>query len=458
VTALWGGRFEEPLDAAFEAFNRSLSFDRRFVQQDLEGSIAWAEALHEAGVLSRSETRKLTKELRRLGKELEDDPSPLDESRAEDVHSFVEEILTERLGDVAKKLHTGRSRNDQAVTDLKLYLKLRGEGLERAIARLQRGLLDLAERHADLPLPGYTHQQRAQPVTAGHHALAYVEMLGRDRDRLSDALGRMDSSPLGSGALAGTAFPIDRTKLARRLGFKGGPTRNSLDTVGDRDFVVELVFVCSVVMLHLSRLAEDWIFFSTFEAGLIRFGDDVTTGSSLMPQKKNPDALELIRGKAGRVMGDLTGLLATLKGLPLAYDKDMQEDKEPLFDALDQTEACLTVAERVVRSATYDEDACESASATGYLNATDLADLLVQRGVPFREAHERVGRAVREAIDVGAELDQLPDERLTTLFPELGDLSDELSVPAVLARRNTIGGTAPRRVRAEVRRWKRRLD
>jgi argininosuccinate lyase len=319
-------------------------------------------------------------------------------------------------------------------------------------------LVEKAETTHDAPIPGYTHLQRAQPITIGHHLLAYVEMLARDRGRLLDALARMDVSPLGCGALAGTAFPVDREKLAAMLGFESA-ARNSLDAVSDRDFVCELLFAASMSMVHLSRLAEDWIFFASQEAGFLEFSDAVATGSSLMPQKKNPDAMELLRGKCGRVIGDLQGVLVTLKGLPLAYDKDLQEDKEALFDGLDTFGSCLRIAVTAVNHASFRTDRCRSESSRGYLNATDLADLLVANGVAFRDAHERAGNAVRAALELGVELEALPMERLTATCGELDvDLVSELAVDRVLSRRSALGGTAPSRVAAEVTRWKDRLD
>ena len=458
MSKLWGGRFEGGLDPFFESFNRSLSYDRRMVQQDLQGSIAWALALEGAGVLKATEAKKITKALEKMAKDLRKDSSPLDESDAEDVHSFVETELGNRVGDLAKKLHTGRSRNDQVATDLKLWMHEAVDELSSGLVELMVALIHLADKHADLPIPGFTHLQRAQPITVGHHALAYVEMLNRDLTRLADADERMDTCPLGCGALAGTAFPVDRKKIAENLGFHA-PTRNSLDAVSDRDHACEVVFTCSLILTHLSRLSEDWIFFASQEAGYLSFGDAVATGSSLMPQKKNPDAMELLRGKVGRVVGSLQTLLMTLKGLPLAYNKDMQEDKEALFDALDTTIACLRVATTAVQNAHFNEERCRAQSATGYLNATDLADLLVTAGVPFRDAHERSGQAVRAAIDAGVEIEDLPAEQLEQLVPELGSkLTKRLSVASVLARRKAIGGTAPSRVRAEVKAWKKRVQ
>lgn len=451
MSKLWGGRFQGGLDPFFEKFNRSLPFDRRLVDQDIVGSIAWAKALGRAGVLTPDEVETLAGALRQLREDLARDSSSIAGAPDEDVHSFVERQLLGLVGVLARKLHTGRSRNDQVATDLKLWLRAAITEFDGHLDALDAALLDLADRTADLPMPGYTHLQRAQPITAGHHAMAYREMLARDRSRLRDADARMATCPLGSGALAGTAFPIDRQALAEDLDFHAGPTHNSLDAVSDRDHVAEVVFACTMVMIHLSRLAEDWIFLGSSEAGMVRFSDAVATGSSLMPQKKNPDALELIRGKCGRVAGQLQALLMTMKALPLAYDKDLQEDKEALFDALDTTMACVRVATTVVATIEYVPERCRSAAATGQLNATDLADLLVRAKVPFRDAHERVGQLVRSAIEHGCEIEDLPADLLATRLPELkGDLRGQLRVEAVLARRDVFGGTAPERVRAAV--------
>jgi argininosuccinate lyase len=421
---------------------------------ELRASAAWARALTRAKVLEPAECARIEEGLEAIGAELAANIGAIEASRAEDVHTLVENELERRVGALARKLHTGRSRNDQVATDLKLHLRRRVPLLEEARLELVRALLGLAERSVEIVLPGYTHMQRAQPISAAHHALAYVEMLARDGERFRDALARCDSCPLGSAALAGTAWPIDREELARDLRFERGATHNSLDAVSDRDHVLELAFASSLAMVHLSRLAEDWIFFASQEAGFLELSDAVTTGSSLMPQKKNPDALELVRGKAGRVIGALTALLVTVKGLPLAYDKDLQEDKRALFDALDTTEACLRVTALVAREARYDGERSRAAASRGFLDATDLADLLVRRGVPFRDAHERVGRAVREAQAAGVELAGLPAERRRALFPELsGELSAELALERQLERRGTLGGTAPARVREEIARW-----
>ncbi len=462
MSKLWGGRFSGGLDPRFEGFNRSLGVDSRMWREDIQGSLAWAKALLAGQVIDVAEERAIREGLGRLAARFAGKPEALQDSQAEDVHSLVEGELRSDIGDPARKLHTGRSRNDQVATDLRLFLKQRAATLEQRIVALQRALVALAENHAANPMPGYTHLQRAQPVTIGHHLLAYVEMLERDRTRFADAVRRMDRCPLGSGALAGTAFQVEREALARDLGF-AGPTRNSLDSVAARDHASELAFACSTVAVHLSRLAEDWIFFASQEARFLELSDAVATGSSLMPQKKNPDSLELLRGKSARVLGVLQALLVLQKGLPLAYDKDLQEDKELLFDALDTADASLEIAEITVRNARFDTQRCRAESTRGYANATDLADWLVRRGIPFRDAHERAGAVVRAALESHCELEDLPTPAWRALLPELSEVTHEqwrteLSVDAVLARRNQIGGTAPERVRAEVREWKRRLE
>lgn len=456
---LWGGRFQGPLDAEFEAFNRSLRFDCRLLHQDIAGSKAWARALGAAGVLTDEDVSRLQIALDALDQELADDPGPLAASSAEDVHSFVETALAAKVGDLAKRLHTGRSRNDQVATDLKLFLRDACKDVLSGLRDLIGEFVELAGRETRTPIPGYTHLQRAQPITVGHHALAYAEMLWRDASRIEDAAKRMDSCPLGSGALAGTAWPIDREQLADDLQFSAGPTRNSLDAVSARDHVIEVVGACATIMVHLSRFAEDWIFYATQEAGFLRLSDQVSTGSSLMPQKRNPDALELIRGKSGRVIGHLMGLLTCVKGLPLAYNKDLQEDKEALFGALDTTVACLRVAATCVNGAVFDGERGATACARGHLDATDLADLLVTAGVPFRDAHERVGECVKIAESLGCTLAELPREKREEWLPELGeDLSTALTPESVLARRDRLGGTAPDRVAEAIESWRARLD
>jgi argininosuccinate lyase len=455
--SLWGGRFQEGLHPAFDSFNRSLPFDRRLWSADIEGSRAWARAHVSAGSLSAREGKRLVSSLDKLSKELSRDESALALSQAEDIHSFVESRLVEDLGPLGKKLHAGRSRNDQVATDLRLYCKQRVDELDATLQALMTALVDLAEREASTPLPGYTHLQRAQIITVGHHALAYVEMLSRDRSRLADASRRLDECPLGSGALAGTGFPIDRRALAKDLGFKRA-TRNSVDAVSDRDFVAELLFVAGLSAAHLSRLSEDWIFYASQEAGFLELADAVTTGSSLMPQKKNPDSLELIRGKGARILGRLTGFLACLRSLPLAYNKDLQEDKEALFESLDTWEACLTVARLCIEGARFDAEALEQACVHGYLNATELADYLVEKGMPFRDAHDQVGQLVRLGLERGQELAELPLDLAQEISPALDEgFRKALGIDAVLARRRSSGGANPRLVQREAKRWKKDL-
>jgi len=458
---MWGGRFSEGLHPFFELFNQSLGFDVRLAPHDIAVNRAWATALGKASVLGANEVQVIQESLDCIHGEWTKQGTQAfrDHDTAEDIHTLVEALLADRVGDLAKKLHTGRSRNDQVATDLKLALRDAGNSIHKELTALIQALTATAIEHASTPIPGYTHLQRAQPITVGHHALAYVEMFSRDRGRVENALQRMDTCPLGSGALAGTAFDIDRDAIAKDLDFRGGATRNSLDAVSDRDHACEMLFALSLVMVHLSRLAEDYIFFASSETGFLTFSDSVSTGSSLMPQKRNPDAMELIRGKCGRVLAALHGLLITLKGLPLAYNKDLQEDKEGLFDALDTTWACLKVATIAVGSTQFDTEHCKAEAAKGYLNATDLADLLVQQGVPFRDAHERVGRCVNHAVELGCELQDLPENVCAELLPELaGDLRDLLSVDAVLARRKTLGGTAPERVLTEAKYWQQELS
>lgn len=454
--SLWGGRFQGGLDPLFERVNQSLPFDLRLLADDVVGSRAYARALGAAGVLGADEVERLVAALDDVARSAAEDPARVLASGAEDVHSYVEAELVARVGDLGKRLHTGRSRNDQVATDLKLWLRRELAALGEDVVALQRAMVDLAERHAADPLPGFTHLQRAQPVTFGHQCMAYVEMLGRDRGRIADAAARAGTCPLGSGALAGNPYPVDRAALSRDLGFEAGPTRNSLDAVSDRDHAIEAVSACVQIMLHLSRVSEDWIFLATTEAGLLTFGDTVSTGSSLMPQKRNPDALELVRGKTGRVHGALVSLVTTLKGLPLAYNKDMQEDKEPLFEALGTTRDCLRVLHAVVLDATFDAERARAACSGGFLDATDLADLLVARGVPFRDAHDRVGAAVNAASAEGVDLADLSPDARAAHLPELEgvDLHAELSADALVERRRAVGGTSPVCVTQEVARWK----
>jgi len=440
--ALWGGRFKEKASVQFKKFNDSLPVDYRMAVQDIVGSIAWAQAIHEVGVIDDDELTRLTAALNELKASVEENPKQILLSDAEDIHSWVEIALIEKTGDLGKKLHTGRSRNDQVATDLKLWCKETGGDLLFALVNLQQAMMNLAEREKDTVLPGYTHLQRAQPVTFGHWCLAYVEMFNRDIGRLKDALYRLDVSPLGSGALAGTAYPIDRKALANRLGFRTA-TMNSLDAVSDRDHVIELLASASISMMHLSRFAEDLIFYNSGEAGFVEMSDLVSSGSSLMPQKKNPDACELIRGKSGRVFGALTGMLTTMKALALAYNKDMQEDKEGLFDALDTWQECMEMAVLVADGLKVNRSRTLAAAQQGYANATELADYLVGKDIPFREAHHIVGEVVLAAIDKGVPLEDLTITQLQEFSDKIEqDVYQHLSIESTLNKREALGGTS----------------
>jgi argininosuccinate lyase len=427
---LWGGRFEGKTDPGFAEFNNSYRFDRRLFEADVTASLAYCEALVNAGVITGGEGAQIKTALDAILHR----GAPPDHS-AEDVHSFVEAQLIEMIGDVGRKLHTGRSRNDQVATDFRLWLRGSFDELTDSIRNAQTSLLDFAYANRDVVIPGYTHLQRAQPVLLAHWCLAYFEMLARDRERLSEVRRRMNVLPLGSAALAGTSFPINREALATALGFES-VSRNSLDAVSDRDFCVEFLSACSLIMVHLSRLAEDIILYATSEFGFFELGDAIATGSSLMPQKKNPDSMELVRGKAGRVFGDLMGLLTTLKGLPLAYNKDMQEDKEAVFDAFDTVSASLSVTATVLRNIGVNKERAAIASKSGYMNATELADYLVRKGMPFRDAHEVVGKIVMRAIEAGKELEDMD-------LSEFGeDVYQALTLESTIKTKNQVGGTA----------------
>ncbi|MXZ34721.1 MAG: argininosuccinate lyase [Acidobacteria bacterium] len=442
----WGGRFTQGMDEAFERFNASLSMDRRLILEDIEGSMAYAEALEQAGVLSPQELRRIQEGLGEIRDRAQRDRGFLAEAKDEDVHSFVEARLVEIIGEAGMKLHTGRSRNDQVALDTRLFLKKAIGQVQQGLKGLMGELLGQARRHRDLVIPGYTHLRKAQPILLAHYLLAWFEMFSRDRDRFEDCFRRTDCMPLGAGALAGNAFGVDREALRKKLNFSR-ITSNSLDAVSDRDYLVDFVGAGSLTLVHLSRLAEDLIFFSTPECGWIELSDEVTTGSSLMPQKKNPDSLELLRGKSGRVIGNLTRLLVLLKGLPLTYNKDLQEDKEALFDTLDTLLDCLQVAQAVVRTLEVDAGAARKALEGDFMTATDLADYLVRKGMPFREAHGLVGRIVLECEGQQIGLSELPLSRyreFSSLFAE--DLFQALSVRHGIEARSVPGGTAPERV------------
>ncbi|HHT7890440.1 argininosuccinate lyase [Pasteurella multocida] len=456
--ALWGGRFTQAADKRFKDFNDSLRFDYRLAEQDIEGSIGWSKALVSVGVLTAQEQQQLESALNTLLIEVRSNPQAILQDDAEDIHSWVESKLIDKVGNLGKKLHTGRSRNDQVALDIKMWCKQRVIELQSSLHALQCKLVETAENNQHAVMPGYTHLQRAQPITFAHWCMAYVEMLDRDYSRLTDAYQRMNSCPLGSGALAGTAYAIDREQLALDLGFDVA-TRNSLDSVSDRDHIVELLSTASLSMAHLSRFAEDMIIFNSGESNFVELSDRVTSGSSLMPQKKNPDACELIRGKAGRVMGALTGMLMTLKGLPLAYNKDMQEDKEGIFDALDTWQDCIDMAALVLDGIQVNVERTKEAALKGYSNATELADYLVTKGVPFRDSHHIVGETVVYAIQQHKALEALS----VAEFKQFSDVVEEdvyqiLSLQSCLDKRCAKGGVSPLRVAEAIAEAKARLS
>jgi len=457
---LWGGRFEKPPAKQFEEFAGSLAFDRKLLDADVEGSCAWAHALQRIGIYSATEAEQVCRALEAIAGEARANPGAFFEGADdEDVHTLVIRKLAERGGaGLADKLHTGRSRNEQVSLDLRIWLKGEIRGAQAALNALLEALLEQAERAGDLVLPGYTHLRRAQPVLWAHYLLAHFEMLARDRGRLARCYQAADAMPLGSGALAGSGLPIDREALARDLGF-AAITRNSLDAAGDRDFVLEFLFTASCVFVHLSRLAEDWILYSSEEFGFLQLGDEVTSGSSLMPQKKNPDSLELLRGKTGRMLGHLVALATTLKGLPLTYNRDLQEDKEPVFDAAEQLLGALAIARVVVETTTPCRAAMEAAAGGGWACATDLAEYLALNGVPFRRAHETVGRIVRAGLAHGRAPEQWTLEQLREFSPAFEeDVLEWLKGAAGVARREVPGGTGPRAVAAALEDARRRLS
>ncbi|MFW7380485.1 MAG: argininosuccinate lyase [Oligoflexus sp.] len=451
--SLWGGRFQQQQDGFFERFNASLPFDRRLFAADIEGSRAYARGLEAVGTLTEEELAQVQKALDQLESQVRKNPDLLDQAvqqGVEDIHSFVEAELTKLIGDTAKKIHTGRSRNDQVATDLRLYLRKEIDVSVAWAKALQKSLLEKAESDPDAVIPGYTHLQRAQPLLWGHYLLSYFEMLGRDVERLIDCRRRVNRLPLGSGALAGNSQGVDREKLAEYLCFDG-ITFNSLDATSDRDFVIEFLSASSTLMMHLSRLAEDLILYCTDEFGFVVMSDKVATGSSLMPQKKNPDALELIRGKTGRVYGNLMGMLTVMKGLPSCYNKDMQEDKEGLFDTIDTVQACLRVMKLVVDTLQIKPEVTRLACEKGYLNATDLADYLARKGIPFRSAHHLVGEIVLYAVKQGKNLDQLTVEEYQQFSDKIdASLYPAISLEATLNSKSSIGGTATKRVKEAI--------
>lgn len=452
---LWGGRFSEPTDGDLRKLNDSLPFDRRMAPQDIRGSIAYARALEDAGLLTPVEAESIVDGLYRVKDEIENDLFDF-QVGDEDIHTAVERRLTELVGPVGGKLHTGRSRNDQVATDFRMWVMDALVDLRNAVRDLQQALVDQAENHVETLMPGYTHLQPAQPITAGHWLMSYFWMLQRDQDRLADSHARTAVLPLGSGALSGTPFPINRERLADTLGFLS-VSENSLDAVSDRDFVAEVLFALSLMGIHLSRFAEDIILFSNPGFGFVQLHDRYSTGSSLMPQKRNADPMELARGKAGRLLGNLVGLLGTLKGLPSGYNKDLQEDKEALFDSVDALGVLIPVLTAVVHTLNFYPERMRAALDDAML-ATDLADYLVHRGMPFREAHHIAGAAVRLAEAQGVLLSALSSEalqELSSLFEP--DVQAIFDFDAAVARRHTAGGTAPDAVREQIEQARRRL-
>ncbi len=449
---LWGGRFAGPRDLRFEQFSQSFSLDRRLIFYDLLVNRAYVKCLGEAGVLRPQEVRRITRGLEVVRRYVERHSEWAGGKNIEDVHTWVEAALEKQVGEIARKLRTGRSRNDLVATDMRLYVKAAIRDLQRVALGLLEALLVQSRQHLEAVMPGYTHLQPAQPVLFSHYLLAYFEMLSRDISRFEDCRERADELPLGAGALAGASFPLDRSRLAKELGF-ARVARNSLDVTSDRDFVCELLFAGALTLTHLSRLAEDLIIYSSPGFGYVELADAYSTGSSLMPQKKNPDSLELIRGKAATILGKVTGMLALLKGLPLAYNRDLQEDKAALFDAIDATRDALEISARVVHTLRIYPDRMKAATDQGFLTATDLAEELARRGVPFAQAHTRVGRLVRYCADRQKTFADLTDAEAQHFIPpwDAGLRSIALSPLIAVSRRNVVGGTSPNQVVRQVR-------
>jgi len=453
---MWKGRFQEKTAALLQSFSESISFDWRLWRHDIEGSIAHSAALEKAGLISKKERTQIVSGLREIGDEIAAGKFKF-KAELEDIHMNIEAELTKRIGAAGAKLHTARSRNDQVALDIRLYLRCECDEISETMRDLQRALVDLAERHRDIIIPGYTHLQRAQPVYFAHHLLAYVEMFDRDIDRVADCRKRINVLPLGSGAIAGSTIVLDRKLIAKLLGFSA-ITQNSMDAVSDRDFAVEMLAALALAATHLSRLSEDVILWASSEFRFITISDAYTTGSSLMPQKKNPDVAELTRGKTGRVIGNLVSLLTTLKGLPMTYNRDMQEDKEPVFDSVDTVKAALAVFAGMLRGTKANAAACAAAVADPMLLATDVADYLVNRGVPFRIAHEAVGKAVALCTQRGCDLPQLTLADYRTLSPAFEkDVFRCFSLATAMAARKGIGAPSPRNVAAQLVRWKKAL-
>ena len=454
---LWAGRTDGETSRLADDFNSSIAVDCRMFREDIRGSMAHAAMLAAQGILAKEDADAILAGLEGILADLESGKLQIDPT-AEDIHMFVEQVLTERIGEAGKKLHTARSRNDQVALDLRLYLRGECETIRQKLKTLARALVEKAEQYASTVMPGYTHLQRAQPITFGHHLMAYVMMLLRDIDRLGDAAKRMNVSPIGSCALAGTTYPVDRAMEAERLGFDA-VSLNSLDGVSDRDFCVEILSAIALIMLHLSRLSEELVLWSSWEFRFVELSDAYTTGSSIMPQKKNPDMAELIRGKTGRVYGDLTALLTTMKGLPLAYNKDMQEDKESIFDACDTVEICLDIMAGMISTMKANETEMRKAAGAGFLNATDLADYLVGKGLPFRTAYKISGGLVAHCMQTGSILETLPLEEYRKFSPVFEkDVYAAVDLDACVRRRACVGGTSAESVQTQIAWAKEKLN
>ncbi|MBW2039680.1 MAG: argininosuccinate lyase [Deltaproteobacteria bacterium] len=447
----WGGRFTQEMHDLAEEFTSSISFDKRLYRFDIKGSMAYCEALARAGILSQEERGKILQALKDIEEEIELKEFPFS-TRWEDIHMHIEQRLREKIGEVGGKLHTGRSRNDQVSLDMRLYLKEEVISTLGLLKGLQASLVEQAAKHMNAIMPGYTHLRKAQPILFSHHLMAYYEMFKRDRERLTEALRRMGVLPLGSGAMAGTPYPIDRKYLAELLGL-AEISQNSIDAVSDRDFVVEFLSHCALIMMHLSRLCEELILWSTPEFGFLRLPQSFCTGSSIMPQKENPDVLELIRAKTGRVYGALVSLLTILRALPLAYNRDLQEDKEPLFNAIDTVKASLRIMAKLLEGVEVNQERMKEAAAKGFTNATDLADYLVKKGIPFRKAHQIAGKVVKYAEEKDKKLEDLSLDELRSFSPAIGeDIFDYIRIEGSVDHRQSIGGTARQRVAEQIKR------
>ena len=456
---LWGGRFTKETDQLVQNFNESLSFDQKFYRQDIRGSIAHVKMLAKQGILSEKDRDDIIKGLEGIRQDLDEGTLIIPAgSGYEDIHSFVEGTLTERIGEAGKRLHTGRSRNDQVALDMKLYTRDEIDELDGLVKKLLEELLVIMEANTETFMPGFTHLQKAQPITLAHHMGAYFEMFSRDRSRLADIRRRMNYCPLGSGALAGTTYPLDRSYTAELLEF-AGPTLNSMDSVSDRDYLIELLSALSVISMHLSRFCEEIIIWNTNEYRFVEIDDSYSTGSSIMPQKKNPDIAELIRGKSGRVYGALMSMLTTMKGIPLAYNKDMQEDKELTFDAIDTAKGCLALFTGMISSMTFRKDVMEASAKRGFTNATDAADYLVNHGVPFRDAHGIVGQLVLLCIEKGIALDDLSLEEYKEISPVFEeDIYEAISMKTCVEKRMTIGAPGPEAMKQVIAVYKKQLQ